>query len=170
MSAKDAFFKKMKENSSSKEELRSKVKTDKDFYRGAIFDLTKLFETWLHGSGVKVTTTDNNFSDETILTRQGCEDLSAYQVHVCTIENGENIAFLTPEGIYGERGAKGWASLTINTPSRAPRTLKLTLRLADNGTWTISPDDNVASVYASPIREEMPLTEEVFFQAIQSLA
>lgn len=170
MSAKDVFLKKLKENSSSQEERRAKVQTDKTFYRGAIFDLAELFETWLRGSGVKITTTDNDFSDETILTHQGCEDLNTYKVHVCRIENGENIAVLAPEGIYGERGAKGWASLTINTPNRSPRIQKYTLRLADNGTWTISPGDSAADIYASPIREEMPLTEEVFFKAILSLA
>lgn len=170
MSAKDAFFKKLKENNISQEDLRAKVKTDKAFYRGAIFDLTGLIETWLTGSGVKVTTTDNNFNDETILTRQGCEDLSDYKVHVCRIENGGKVAIVAPEGIYGGRESKGWASLTIDTPNRSPRTQKFSLRLADNGTWSIRPGDAAAILYTSTIREEMPLTEESFFRAIQSLA
>ena len=170
MSAKDDFFKKVKENNSSQEERRSKVQTDKVFYRGAVFDLTELFESWLRGSGVKVTITDNDFSDETILTLQGCEDLNTYKVHVCRIENGEKIAVLAPEGIYGERGAKGWASLTINTPNSAPNTLTLTLRLDNDGVWNIGPGDNAADVYASPFEKEMQLTEESFFLAIQSLA
>lgn len=170
MSAKDDFFKKVRENANSNEELRSKVKSDINAYRSAVYDLTKQIENWLHASGVEVSTTENNFRDETILTRQGCEDLSAYQIHVCGIKNGEKVAIIAPEGIYGGRGTKGWASLTIDTPYRVPRTLKFTLRLADNGTWTIRPGDDTASVYASPIREEIPLTEESFFRAIQSLA
>lgn len=170
MSAKDDFFKKVRENADSDEERRSKVKSDINTYRSAIYDLTKQIEIWLHGSGVGVSTTENNFRDETILTLQGCEDLSAYQIHVCGIKNGEKVAIIAPEGIYGGRRTKGWASLIIKIPNQIPGTLKFILRFTDENNWTIKTGEDVASMYASVIDEEIPLTEESFFRAIQSLA
>lgn len=170
MSAKDAFLKKVQENKSNQEDLRSIVQAHRTSFRSAMFDLTKQVDHWLHGSGVEVITAERNFHDETIITLNGCEDLSSYSVAVCTMSNGTKTATIEPLGIHLRKGTKGWASLIIDAPNRAPRTQRFIMRLIDDGTWTIRNDDVPSTIHEPLIKPETPLTEESFFQTISSLA
>lgn len=170
MSAKDDFFKKVQENNSKQEDLRASLQARRTSFRSAMFDLTKQVDHWLHGSGVEVITTERNFHDETIITFNGCEDLSLYSAAVCKISNGTKTATIEPLGIHLRKETKGWASLTIDTPNRAPRTQRFIMRLIDDGTWTIRNDDASSSIHEPLIKQETPLTEESFFQTISSLA
>ncbi|WP_283647538.1 hypothetical protein [Hafnia paralvei] len=170
MSAKDEFFKKVQESNNTQEDLRSRVQANIMSFRAAMFDLTKQVDSWLNGSGIGVTTTEQSFRDETILMLPGCENLSSYKASFCKMQNGSKMAIIEPIGIYGGTATKGWASLAIDTPNRAPRIQKFILRLNDNGTWSIRNDDAPSSMYEPLIKPESPLTEDSFFQTISPLA
>lgn len=170
MSARDGFFKKVQENQNNQQDLLSKVRADVMSFRAAMFDLTKQVENWLNGSGVEVFTTENLFNDESISFIQGCEGLSTYKIAACRIKNGAKTAALEPVAVYGGRATKGWASLTIDTPNRAPRIQKFLLLLGEDGLWKIRNDNMPTHMNDSLIKQEYELNEESFFQAIESLA
>jgi len=170
MSARDGFFKKVQENQDNQQNLISRVQADVMSFRAAMFELTKQVEQWLHGSGVEVATTEKLFNDESVSFIQGCEDLSTYKISSCRIKNGPKTAVIEPAAAYGGKATKGWASLTIDTPNRAPRIQKFLLRLGEDGTWTIRNDDMPSNMHDPLIKQEFALTEETFFQAIESLA
>ena len=170
MSAKEGFFRKVQENQNNKKDQLSQVKADVTFFRSAMFDLTKQIETWLDGSGVQVVTTEQHINDESISFIDGCEALSTYKIAVCTMQNGPKVAVVKPASVYGGTASKGWASLTIDTPNRAPRIQRFLLRLGEGGTWTVRNDDMPTNMHDSLDKQEYKLTEENFFQAIQPLA
>lgn len=170
MSSKEDFLKKLQENQNNQQNRLSQVKADIAFFCSAMFDLTKQIEIWLDGSGLQVVTKEHQFKDESISFIDGCEALSTYQIAICTMQNGAKSAVVKSESVYGDTASKGWASLIIDTPNRAPRIQRFLLRLCEDRTWTIRNDDMPTSMHDPLIKPEYELTEENFFQAIQSLA
>lgn len=166
MSAKESFFKKVKENKSNQEEFANKIRSDIGSFRNKMFELTKDIDMWLHGSGVEVVISEVPFNDGTISAIPGIESLSNYKSSVCRMKNGSKTALLQPEGIYGGEN-KGWASLTIETPERHPATQRFLLRVRSDDSWVIKKEytKQFVSKY-----DEKDLTESSFFEAIESLA
>ena len=139
-------------------------------FRSAMFELTKQVEQWLHGSKLEVATAEKSFNDESVSFIQGCESLSTYKISSCRIKNGLKTAVIEPAAAYGGNATKGWASLTIDNPNRAPRIQKFLLRLGEDGTWSIRNDDMPSNMHEPLVKKEHALTEDTFFQAIDSLA
>jgi hypothetical protein len=170
MPAKDAFFQKVQENKVTQQSQEESIKRDIQTYTTSMVKLTQQIQQWVNGSGVSVTVSEVDFQDDTLSMMQGSiRNLSRYRNVTLKITNDNKTASLTPLGVYGG-GAVGWASLVIDNPSRAPRQERFLLRLnREDNVWSIRPD--ITPNLRDPLLpENTPLTEEIFFQTISSLA
>lgn len=166
MSAKDDFFKKVTENKERQEATKVQIASDTLRFTNAMHHLIQQIEAWLHKSGIDVVVTENEHHDESIMMYSGGEKLSTYRVKSCHMKNGVKKASLIPIAVYGGQ-KRGWASLSIDNPNRAPRNQKYLLSLSSDDVWIIKQD------IVSPRAQQdngAELTEESFFQALESLA
>lgn len=170
MSAKDVFLKKVQENNNSQASRIERAKEDIKTFRTRMKDLVNQVDEWLKGSGVEVTIIENEHHDSSIAIMAGdSSNLGRYPVSSIRLKNGTKTASITPIAIYGYAAA-GRATLTLENPNRAPRTVKYCLILdKDDFSWYILPENQPAARPGQP-RQRDPLTEEIFFRAIESLA
>lgn len=170
MSAKDDFFKKVQENNEAQQTHEERVKSDIQVFRSRMSSLAKQVEQWLHGSGIEVSITEKHHHDESIMCQlNNNTNLDRYTIASVSLKNQTKIATLNPVGVYGG-GARGWVSLVVDTPSRAPRLQQFLLRLdKEEDNWTIRSDIQPVG-RPGQLPQSDPLTEETFFKAIESLA
>lgn len=164
MSAKDAFFNKVQENKELHQSQEEKTKQDIQAYRNAMINLTGQVKAWLNGSGLEVMISEFDFEDEALLMRQDSQirKLARYRNVGLKIRNNDKIASLIPTSI-------NWALLMISIPSMPQQQERFLLRLnKEDHSWSIRPD--ITPSLRDPQPENMPLTEEIFFQTISSLA
>lgn len=169
MSAKDAFFKKMQENSEAQNNRLEQAKVNVETFKTSMETLARQVESWLKGSGVEVLITEEIHHDASIGHFTGSSNLGQYLVASVRLKNNTNIGTIKPNEVYGY-GAAGRATLTLDNPSRAPRETKYLLILSkDDHTWSIRPENQPLAQPGQP-RQSDPLTEESFFKAIDTLA
>ena len=170
MSAKDAFFKKVQENNNAQETHVERAKTDIEKFRTSMATLAQQIESWLKGSGVEVSVTEDRHHDESIGHVLGSGyNLGQYQIVSVRLKNNTKTGMIKPDAVYGY-GAAGRATLTLENPDRAPRTAKYFLILSkDDHSWSIRPENQPPAQPGQP-RQSYPLTEENFFKVIETLA
>lgn len=121
MSVKDDFFKKVQENNDSQASRIERAKEDIQTFRASMAALVKQVEEWLKGSGVEVTITEDEHYDDSIGILLGSTtNLERYPVTSIRLKNNTKTGSIKPLAIYGY-GAAGRAALTLENPSRSPR-------------------------------------------------
>lgn len=165
MSAKDAFFKAVKNNNEMAQSNELRVKEDINEYQRKTFQLSVQIQDWLDGSNVNFQAYESQFYDESVEFSAN-STLAQYKMTNIRIDNNGKQLTLSPEGLYYFGGSKGKLVLTIDNPSRSPRQTKFSLWMqkeSNTNGWSISED----KTNSSDCKE---LTEEVFFQTISQIA
>ncbi|QJT82294.1 hypothetical protein [Kosakonia sp. MUSA4] len=165
MSAKDDFFKKVKENRNSGEEHAERVRQDITLFRSRLSELAEQITQWLQGSGIEITRTETLLNDDSVKQFPGNGTDGTYKTPQVNLKNGEKVAELKAECLYG--AGLGCVSLIITNPYRAPSktTFKLYMNIKNQ------PEEGwMIKIEHMPIHHAKLLTEEIFFGAIEALA
>lgn len=170
MNHKEAFFKKAQHNQEEVVSIEQKTKLDIKSFQDSMAALARQIETWLQGSGVEVEIFEKPIHDETLSFSTAAEvrSLSRYMITTLKLKNGNKHADLSPVGVYGG-GACGWANLLLSNLSYSsshPQPKFLLKFDKSAGSWLIGPERTTNSESV----QRVTLTEEIFFQAIASLA
>lgn len=131
MSARDEFIKRVHDNSDAAKNHEVQVRNDIQHYCSAMESLSRQVQTWMDGSGVEVQQAIIFLSDESIQILPE-NHISQYNIASIKMKNSDRYAELKPVDVYGG-GARGWASLIVTSPRRAPSSEIFQLRLDPTG-------------------------------------
>lgn len=120
MSAKDAFFKQLEANIDAQKANENTIRRDSMEFQKETEVLLQTIRNWFYGSPIK----------SKLSTTHLMIDGNKFEFESLTLENGNKILTVFPEGLYSS-GALGSLSVTIDNPSRAPRTSSFKLHWQD---------------------------------------
>jgi len=147
MSAKEAFFKRMRENVEEEKAAVDALKEDIAAFQREIAFLFENIELWFQDSGVRCE------RKEAFLTA-GNAPYVRYQVQELCLTNGKKTLYIVPQGLYYFGGAKGCILVTIGN-DRSDRKL-FELRMQDSRAnfenWAII--DHLKPHHVTPFNEE----------------
>ncbi|MBS0969541.1 hypothetical protein CYR40_08505 [Chimaeribacter arupi] len=153
MTAKDDFFKKMRENVEEERTAIEAVKEDISMFQREIAFLFENIELWFQDSSVRCDRT------ETFLTA-GNAPYARYQVQELRLTNGKKTLFIVPQGLYYFGGAKGCILVSVGN-DRSDRKL-FELRMQDSR----ANFENWAIIDHQKPHHVTPFNEENFFRLI----
>lgn len=161
MSARERFFKKVQQNKVLPRN-EGPVEADIRAFCQRMDELSEQIGEWLEGAGIDIVLSRKYLSDLSTVGVSLNSGASRYEVTTIRLENGLRSVSITPEQLY-KCGEKGCATLTVDVPDRPAGKQTLFLSMAPDEGWFIRGEHQ-------NYRNRVLLTEENFFQAIDSLA
>lgn len=162
MSAKDAFFKKVQENSQAQQSNEERVKKDIKQFQTRTLQLIEQIKSWLQGSGIEIIEGTSELYDSSVSYLLGNSPLMRYQVANLVMKNGSKTAKLTPKFLYGV-GSNGHLTLTTETPLRAPSKQEFSLHMFES-------NQSEEGWHLKRSGKSVILTEDIFFDIISCIA
>lgn len=158
MSARELFFKKVKQN---KILLRSEgpVEADIRAFCQRMDELAQQVTQWLDGTGIEIVRALKYLSDLSTVGASLNSGTSRYEITSIRLLNGCRSVSILPERVY-QPGEKGCVMMVIDVPSGKQR---FYLSMMPGGGWFIRGEHQA-------IEQRVIMTEEVFFQSVDRLA
>jgi hypothetical protein len=162
VSTKARFFKKVQQNNTMTVTDERSVEADIQAFCRRMDDFARQVCQWFEGSGIEVIVSRKYLHDLSTIGFSLNSGSVCYEISTITLRHGLRSVTIMPEQLW-RAGDKGCVTLTIDTAAGASGKQKFYLRMAPERGWLIR-DEGQASA------DSLPLTEEVFFQTIESLA
>lgn len=162
MSARERFFKKMQQEHSGTSPGDGSVDADIQTFCQRMDALALQVLQWFEGSGIDVIIATTSLQDLSTIGHSLNSGASRYDITTIRLQNDIRSVSITPEQLY-QKESKGCVILTVNTPDRTPGKQYFYLCMAPKSGWFIRGEHQ-------SVTDRTIMTEETFFQRIESLA
>lgn len=159
MSARERFFRKVQQNITRIPSGQRTAEAEIKVFRQRMDELAQQVSQWLAGSGIEVTLSTKHIHDLSTVGFSLDSGICRYDITTVLLQNGGRSVSIVPEQLC--RGTEtGCVTLRINVPGVAQ---VFYLSMAPESGWFIRSKHQGG-------QDNVLLTEEVFFRAIENLA
>ena len=159
MSARERFFKKVQQNSNSVPPGKKTAEAEIREFCQRMDELAQQIDQWFEGCGIEVITATRHIHDLSTIGYSLSSGICRYDITTVRLQNGERSASIIPEQLC--RGAEiGCATMCVDAPGISQ---VFHLSMAAETGWFIRREHQ-------GVKDNVMMTEERFFQAVDRLA
>jgi len=162
VSVRERFFKKVQQKQNPPAPSDGSVEGDIQAFCQRMDELAQQVQQWFEGSGIDVIIAMTSLQDLSTIGHSLNSGASRYDITTIRLQNGTRSVSIMPGQLY-QKESKGCVTLTVNTPDRTPVKQYFYLCMAPESGWFIRGEHQ-------PVTDRTIMTEDVFFQRIESLA
>lgn len=159
MSARERFFKKVQQNNARQVPAEKSAQAEIQAFRRRVDELAAQIASWFDGSAIAVILTTRHIHDLSTVGYSLSSGICRYDITAIRLVNGDRRASIVPEQLC-QGGETGCMIMRVEAPGICQ---VFHLSMAPEGGWFIRREHQ-------GVKENVIMTEERFFQAIDGLA